>query len=156
MDRLQGAQRYIESIFSLHRRKAVAKWAVKRYSKAKTLGKASMTKLGVGYKYVAHKVATDESARMLLAALLLVILFTWVVSATVKRRRNRRKSQNAKRQQQQKLAEVNDPVARTVTRFKPIPKVRKTSWKIFYLLFNSAAEKAGFYLCCCCSDSLEI
>jgi hypothetical protein len=126
MDRLQGAQRHLQSIFNLNRRKKFANFILKRYSKAKTLGKASIRQLGVGYKYISYKIATDESARYILAALLLVILSSWVITAIVERRRRKSRSQ-AKRQQQQKekLAEVDSAVVRTLTPFKPIPKVNE-------------------------------
>jgi hypothetical protein len=123
MDHFQGAQRRVQAIFSLHRRKTVAKWCLKHYSKAKTLGKASLEKLNVGYNYASYKVATDESFRMVLAALLLVILFSMVVSFTVKRRRNRRQSQTKRQQEQkEKLSEIDSAVSQNITPFKPIPK----------------------------------
>jgi hypothetical protein len=122
MDHFQGAQRRLQAIFSLHRRKRVAKWCLKHYSKAKTLGKASLEKLNIGYNYVSYKVATDESFRMVLAALLLVILFSMVVSFTLKSR-NRRQSQTKRQQEQkEKLSEIDSAVPQSITPFKPIPK----------------------------------
>ena len=119
MNRLQGVQRRLQSIFSLHRRKMAAKLVVSRYSKVKALAKASSYKFAVGYKYLAHKVATDESARMILAALLLVILISWVAMAVTKRRRRRRSQTKL---QKEKLSEVDAAVKRPL--LKSILKVR--------------------------------
>jgi len=123
MDRFQGFQRRLQAIFSLHRRKAVATWCMKGYSNAKTLVKAFMHTIGVGYNYVAYKVATDDSARMVLASLLLVT-FSLVLSSIVKRRHSKQTQTNRQQQQKEKLAGKRSDTTTPVTPFKAIPKVR--------------------------------
>jgi hypothetical protein len=124
MGSLQSIQRRLEAIFSWHRRKAIAKWCIKRYSNAKTLGKVSIHIIGMGYKYVAYKTATGESTRMVLAALLLVLLFSLVISVLVKRRRSKQSQTKRKQQQNEKIVGITSDVTTPITPFKPVPKVR--------------------------------
>lgn len=120
----QGVQRRLQSTFSLHRRKTVAKWCLKRYSNAKTLGNASIHKLGMVYTYMSYKVATDESARTILAASLLVILFSLVALVFVKRRRSKQSQTQRQKQQKEGITGLKSDITAPVTPFKPILKVR--------------------------------
>ena len=128
MDRSQGIQRRLQSVLNSNRRKMAAKMCLTRYSKVKTLAKASLNKLGAGYNYIANRLATDESLRLILAAVLLVILISWVAMAVTKRLR-RRRSQPKRQQQQQKekekLAQASTPVKRTATPFKLVIKANR-------------------------------
>ncbi|KAL4515997.1 hypothetical protein Ndes2437B_g06732 [Nannochloris sp. 'desiccata'] len=122
----QGVQRRLQSTFSLHRRKTVAKWCLKRYSNAKTLGNASIHKLGMVYTYMSYKVATDESARTILAASLLVILFSLVALVFVKRRRSKQSQTQRQKQQKEGITGLKSDITAPVTPFKPILKASLT------------------------------